>query len=314
MNGKRGIAMSKTMMNTKEVAEYLGIHEKQVYALIKAGRIPCTRVTGKWLFPNHLIDEWIISHAQKSISKASRKDSRAKKYILASGSNDPILDILLSNTKQSHPEIYIFTCNNGSTSGLQLLSDDLTDIAWCHFLDPQSNEHNIPYISSYFNGKDIAVVHLFYREQGFLVSPESPHQVKEFNHLTLPGVVFINRQGGSGTRIFLDYNLQKEGIDPSSIIGYENEVNTHFEIGLAILSGKAHVGIATIAVSKLFGLPFVPIMRESFNMVVTKATFFEKGVQAFIEILNSGDFRQKVKPLGNYDFSKSGNIIYSSIL
>ena len=98
---------------------------------------------------------------------------------------------------------------------------------------------------------------------------------------------------------------------PSKINGYEREVYTHFEVGLSILSKEADVGIATIAVSKLLGLPFIPITQESFDMILDQSTFFEKGIQAFIEILNSQEFRNRVERLGSYDFKNSGKILYS---
>jgi putative molybdopterin biosynthesis protein len=121
----------------------------------------------------------------------------------------------------------------------------------------------------------------------------------------------INRQKGSGTRVLLDYHLKKLQIAPSKINGYEREVYTHFEVGLSILSKEADVGIATIAVSKLLGLPFIPITQESFDMILDQTTFFEKGIQAFIEILNSQEFRNRVERLGSYDFKNSGKILYS---
>jgi putative molybdopterin biosynthesis protein len=100
-------------------------------------------------------------------------------------------------------------------------------------------------------------------------------------------------------------------ISASSIQGYEKEVYTHFEVGLSILSKEADVGIGTIAISKLFGLGFIPITHESFDMILDQSTFFEKGVQAFIEILNSQEFRNRVERLGDYDFKNSGKILYS---
>jgi putative molybdopterin biosynthesis protein len=100
-------------------------------------------------------------------------------------------------------------------------------------------------------------------------------------------------------------------ISPLKIDGYEREVFTHFEVGLSILTKEADVGIATIAVSKLLGLPFIPIVRESFDMLLDRSTFFNKGIQAFIEVLNSPAFRKPVEKVGNYDFSNSGKILYS---
>jgi excisionase family DNA binding protein len=303
--------MSEEMMNTKEVAHYLGVHEKQVYALIKSKRIPSTRVTGKWVFPRKLIDEWIDSNAQKSLGQAREKSRRVEGALLASGSNDPILDILHTYMRTLYPEFYIFTANTGSTDGLKALNMGYTDIAWSHLFDPKTGEYNIPFLSTYLPNVKPVVINLFYRELGFITAPKNPFGIKGFEDLAQKEVRFINRQKGSGTRVFLDYHLKRSRISFSKINGYEKEVSTHLEVGLSILSKEADVGIATVAVSKYLHLPFIPITRESFDMLLDQSTFFEKGVQAFIEILNTKEFRNKVERLGSYDFKNSGKILYS---
>ena len=303
--------MSEELMNTKEVSDYLGIHEKQVYALIKQKKIPCTRVTGKWLFPKDIIDEWIRTTAQKDV-KISSMNKNLKGVLLASGSNDPVLNILFTYMKNMYPEFHIYTSATGSTEGLNLLKNGETDIAWCHLLDPKTGEYNIPQVSTFFKNIDVAIVHLFYRELGFVISPSCKHDFHGFNDLTNKNIKFINRQGGSGTRILFDYNLQKNAIDHSQINGYDNEVYTHMEVGLALLSGEFDVGIASVAISRLLGLHFIPLVRESFDMVLLQKTFFERWVQALIDVLATDKFRKKVDPLGNYDFTEAGKIIYST--
>jgi excisionase family DNA binding protein len=303
--------MSEEMMNTREVAKYLGIHEKQVYALIKSKRIPSTRVTGKWIFPRKLIDEWIDSNAKTGLEQAKQKSRKIEGALLASGSNDPILDMLHTYMRKSYPEFYIFSANTGSTDGLKALNMGYTDIAWSHLFDPKSGEYNIPFLSSYLTDVKPVVVNLFRRDLGFVVAPKNPFHLRGFEDLTQKGVRFINRQKGSGTRVLLDHHLKRLRIGPSKISGYEKEVYTHFEVGLSILSKEADVGIATIAVSKLLGLPFIPVTQERFDMILDQSTFFEKGIQAFIEILNSYEFRNRVERLGNYDFRNSGKILYS---
>ncbi len=303
--------MSEEIMNTKEVARYLGIHEKQVYALIKAKRIPSTRVTGKWIFPKKLIDEWIETNARPGMAEARRKSKRIEGALLASGSNDPILDILKTYIRKSYPEFYIFSANTGSTDGLKALNRRYTDIAWSHLLDPKSGEYNLPYLSPYLPNLKPVVVNLFYRQLGFLVSSRNPSRIRGFEDLTRSKVTFINRQEGSGTRVLLDFHLKKLGISPSKVKGYGNEVYTHFEVGLSILAKEADVGIATGAVARLLGLSFVPITKERFDMILDQPTFFERRVQAFIEILNSPGFRSRVESLGGYDFKNSGKILYA---
>lgn len=306
-NGK---FMSQLMMSTKEVAEYLDIHEKQVYALIKEKKIPCTRVTGKWLFPKNLIDQWIGQSAAYSFEKRPAQ-KKPGIILLAAGSNDPVLDVLLGSVNFSDG-FHLFSTSTGSTEGLRLLGEKSVDIAWCHLFDPDTGEYNIPFLSRYIPDIDVAVVHLFYRELGFICSKSLTPSVKDFRDLVKPGIRFINRQPGSGTRILLDYYLEKNRIDSSKISGYENEVFTHFETGLAVASGEADAGIGTVAIAGIFNLPFTAIIRESFDMVLTKDIFFSKGVQAFIEMLNSEKFRKRISSLGKYDFKESGKIIYST--
>ncbi|HVO67814.1 MAG TPA: substrate-binding domain-containing protein [Syntrophales bacterium] len=305
--------MSGDMMNTKEVAQYLGIHEKQVYALVKAGRIPATRVTGKWIFPKKLIDEWIEANAEQGIKEAKSKSRKISGALLAAGSNDPVLDILQTCMRNSHPEIYIFSANIGSTEGLKALNMGYTDIAWSHLLDAKSGQYNFPYLAIYLPNVRAVVVNLFKREIGFVVAAGNPRNIKSFQDLVNKSIRFINRQRGSGTRLLIDYHLQQRGITPDTISGYDIEVYTHFDVGFSILSGEADVGIASAVVSKLLGLQFIPITWESFDMILDQPTFFEKGLQTFIGVLKSGEFRKIVDRLGGYDFKDSGKILYSAV-
>lgn len=303
--------MMEGMLNTKEVAQYLGIHEKQVYALIKAKKIPATRVTGKWIFPKKLIDDWILLHAQKGFEQARQKSRKIEGALLASGSNDPLLDMLQTYLKKSYPEFFIFSANTGSTEGLKALQQGYTDMAWSHLYDPKSDAYNIPFLASYLPDKSAIVVNLFRRELGLVAASQNPLGVRGFEDLARKEVRFINRQKGAGTRVLLDLHLQKLGISDSAIQGYETEVYTHFEVGLAVLAKEADAGLATTAVAKLLGLTFIPVTWENFDMILSQATFFERGVQALLEVLHSEHFRDRVNGLGGYDFEQSGKILYS---
>jgi putative molybdopterin biosynthesis protein len=232
--------------------------------------------------------------------------------LLACGSNDPILDMLQTYMKKTYPEFLILSANTGSTEGLKALNRGFTDLAWSHLLDPKSGQYNIPFLPAYVPDVKAVVVNLFHRELGLIMAPKNPSSIKGFEDLSKKGVRLVNRQKGSGTRVLLDHHLKQLKIPPSKIEGYEREVYTHFEVGLSVLSGEADAGIATIAVAKLLGLPFIPIARESFDMILDQKTFFHKGIQAFLEILNSKPFRQRVERIGAYDFKDSGKILYSA--
>jgi excisionase family DNA binding protein len=305
--------MSEEMMNTKGVAAYLGINEKQVYALIKAGRIPGTRVTGKWVFPKKLIDEWIEENARGALHQARERSRSMEGALLASGSNDPVLDFLLAGMRQSHPDSYFFCANTGSTEGLKALGGGYTDIAWTHLYDSQTDRYNIPFLPKYLPDVKAVLVHLFRREIGIVTAPGNPKGIEGIADLAGKKVRFVNRQAGSGTRILLDHHLGRQGISASSIAGYDREVYTHVEVGLTILSDEADAGIATVAVSRLMGLHFIPVTRENFDMVLGQSTYFSKGIQALMEVLKSSGFRGRFEHLGGYGFEDSGKILYSNI-
>ncbi len=303
--------MSSELMNTKEVAKYLDIHEKQVYLLIKAGKIPCTRVTGKWIFPLKLIDEWIQTNAQDGLQQARKRINSIEGALLAEGSNDPVLDMLLTAIKKDHPAFNIFSANTGSVSGLTALNSGLTDIAFAHLFDPQTGDYNTPYLKQYCPDNNPVVVNLFYRQIGFLIAKSQSNVFQGWESLKNKGLRFINRQRGSGIRILLDYELQSRGIDCGDILGYENEVYTHFEVGLSLVSDEADVGIASAAVAKILDLNFQPLVNERFDMILDKDIFFQPAIQALIETLQSDKFKSRVEKIGHYDFKDAGRILHS---
>jgi len=305
--------MSEEMMNTKEAAAYLGINEKQIYALIKAGRIPGTRVTGKWVFPKKLIDEWIEAGARSGLKEAREKSRGMEGALLASGSNDPVLDFLLTGMRRTHPECYFFCANTGSTEGLKALGGGYTDIAWTHLLDPESGRYNVPFLPKYLPDMKAVLVHLFRRQIGIVAAPGNPLGIGGIEDIAAKKTRFVNRQEGSGTRVLLDYHLKESGIPAEAINGYDRQVYTHVEVGLSILSGEADAGIATVAVSRLMGLHFAPVTQENFDMVLGQSTYFNRGIQALVEDLRSAGFRERFERLGGYGFEDSGKILYSNI-
>jgi putative molybdopterin biosynthesis protein len=124
-----------------------------------------------------------------------------------------------------------------------------------------------------------------------------------------PTLRFINRQAGSGTRIFLDQELARARVNPKKIIGYETEISTHLDVGVRVLKGEVDVGLATRTTAQLLGLDFVSLTRERFDMLVRKERFFTQGVQALLGILGSREYRERVCALGGYDITESGRII-----
>jgi excisionase family DNA binding protein len=292
------------LMNTKEVAAYLGIHEKKVYYLVKAGKIPCTRVTGKWTFPKNLIDQWI---EESTTGPVRRQRKEEKPFLLAAGSDDPSLGILQELYIKNRAPTSFFLATVGSSAGLVAIRDGVADLALAHLLDQETGEYNLPYLREIIPSGATAVS-LFNRELGLVVRAGNPLGLRKLPDLVRTGLRIINRQKGSGTRVYLDQELVRLGIEPNQIDGYEQHVVTHLEVGLKVLQGEADTGLATRAAARLLGLDFSPLTQERFDILIVKDRFFSRGVQALIEIVCSREFRTRVEALGGYDTSDSGRI------
>ncbi|MGC4115513.1 MAG: helix-turn-helix transcriptional regulator [Myxococcales bacterium] len=301
--------MSETLFNTKEVAKYLGINEKQVYALIKAQRIPATRLTGKWVFPKKLLDEWIEADARRALGQAREKSRRIDGAILAAGSDDPVLGFLAGALRRVDPGLVLFVAAVGSTEGLKALNRGYTDVAFTHLLDPETGEYNLPLLPKLVPDRKAAAINVFHRQIGLVVAKGNPKGIKSVAELKRKGVRLINRQAGSGTRQLLDAELAKAHLEGSKLDGYGAEVCTHHEVALAVHAGEADVGLAAASAARLLDLGFVPLREERFDMVVDRAAFFEQRIQALIDLLGSEEFRRQVSRLGGYDFRDCGKVL-----
>jgi putative molybdopterin biosynthesis protein len=297
------------LMNTRQVAHYLGINEKKVYYLTKAGAIPCTRVTGKWVFPKKLIDQWIEDSAEGLVRGKEKEGERP--FLLAAGSDDPSLGILRDLYSSHTNPASFFTATVGSSAGLSAVRDGVADLAMAHLLDAETGEYNLPFAKKMLPS-GAAVVLLFYRELGLILSRGNPREVKGLSDLTRKGIRTINRQHGSGTRHYFDLELAKLGIHPEEINGYEDTVPTHLEVGLKVLRKETDAGVATKTVAQLLGLDFVPLVRERFDILIPKAHFFSQPIQILLGIIGSREFRNRVEAMGGYDASESGRIIASN--
>lgn len=297
----------REFLNTREVAGYLGINEKKVYYMAKAGKLPCTMVTGKWVFPKKLIDEWIEESSRGAIQ--GRKSER-RAFLLAAGSDDPALGILRDMYASRRTPASLFMATTGSNGGLAALRDGVADFALAHLLDPETGEYNIPFIRRTIPS-EVAVVPLFHRELGLLVARGNPLGLQTLADLSRTGVWIINRQEGSGTRHYLDQEFSRLGLDGKRIDGYEDSVATHLEVGLKILKGEADAGVATGATARLLGLDFITLTQERFDILIPQERFFSRPIQTLLDVVGSREFRGRVEAMGGYDTSESGRILAS---
>jgi len=300
--------MAKEMMDTREVAEYLNINEKLVYKLLKEKKIPGTRVTGKWTFPRGLIDEWIVESAKETIG-LKNKPRELKDHIVIMGSNDFTVEFLSHELSRRFPEYSLSFANVGSLAGLIALSRGNSHIAGCHLFDPDTAQYNVPYVSRYLPGIRTTVINLVYRDIGLMVTPGNPLNIVSIKDLSRPAIKIINRQQGSGTRVLLDYELKKMGIAPNQVNGYEQEVNTHFEVAMAVVSGSADVGVGILSAAKMLNLTFIHLNNERYDLVIPRENLSAQPIVSLIEVIRSPEFKQSINQMGGYDTKDTGKVM-----
>lgn len=226
------------------------------------------------------------------------------------GSHDNTLDLLATLLRRHYPELRLASAHVGSTGGLLALQQGRAHLAGSHLFDPATATYNIPYIKRLLPELPLKVVHLVQREQGFIVLPDNPKNIRDFADLIRPEVRFTNRQRGSGTRILLDYELQRRQIAPHQINGYQQEEYTHMAVAVNVLSGVADVGLGILAAARALGLGFVPLVKERYELVVPATTFADERFQKLLALIRGEEFRQLAQELGGYDTSDTGKIVY----
>ncbi|HEX9454983.1 MAG TPA: molybdopterin biosynthesis protein, partial [Candidatus Binatia bacterium] len=194
--------------------------------------------------------------------------------ILCTGSHDLAIGVLEDQLKMRHAELKIAATNVGSLGGLLALQRGETHMAGTHLLDPATGVYNIPDIERTIPKVAVVLVHLAQREQGILVARGNPKSVVGLRDLARKDLRFVNRQAGSGTRVLLDFQLRKLGIDGASIVGYEREEFTHMAVGVAVASGLADAALGVRAAANALKLEFIPVASEQYDLLIQRS-FFE---------------------------------------
>jgi putative molybdopterin biosynthesis protein len=231
--------------------------------------------------------------------------------ILCTGSHDLSIDILGDQLKRDFPGLKIAASNVGSLGGLLSLQRGETHMAGTHLLDPASGDYNVPDIKRSIPHTPVVLIHLVRRQQGLIVRAGNPKAIKQLSDLARPDVTFVNRQAGSGTRVLLDYELQRLRVDPRSIRGYEREEFTHMAVAVAIASNLVDVGLGVKSAAQALGLHFIPVGEEQYDLLFLRSFFdSEKGVK-LLEVIRSADFKNTVEALGGYNARAAGEVVYT---
>ena len=296
------------LLTTKAVAQFLNINEKMVYSLVSEKGLPATKVTGKWLFPKNLVEQWIEVNTINYPSTAD-SPSVSQAVLIITGSNDLLLERVISLYNSHFPgDIAVFG-NLGSMGGLQALRQNFCHIASSHLLQQDGDEYNFEFATRELEHMP-AIVNFCKREQGILVKKGNTKKITTVSDFARPGIRIVNRPLGTGTRLLLDQELKKAAVRGDKIDGYNSEVHRHLDVGLEILAGRADAGFGIHAVAGLLDLDFVPLRWERYDLMIFKERFFDANVQQFLGLLHEEPFIRVAESLKGYDIGLSGRMLF----
>ncbi len=284
-------------MSTKELSKYLKTNEKKLYKMVQESRIPSTKIGGKIVFTRETIDKWILENTAR------------EQQIYIAGSDDMLLRTIIDAYNSTQNGL-VFYAPIGSMKGLRALKGNGATMSCVHILDTEKKEYNLSYVERYLGSDDYVVVHLYMREQGLCLQKGNPKGIASLQDLSAPGITFVNRNKGSGTRLLFDFLLQEKGINPSGIKGYDKEIESHLETGLTVLKGNADAGFCIRHAAHLLGLDFITLAHESFDIVVSKERSYSEHVRDFLNFFDQAQLLHHVQDLTGYDTGKMGKVIY----
>jgi len=229
-----------------------------------------------------------------------------ERTLVSIGSHDLIMDVIADMMPNIYKNMYLSSTHVGSMGGLMALKRGETHIAPIHLLDENTGEYNMSYIKRMFQ-EEMALIRGVGRVQGFIVKKGNPlriHTIEDIKKCR-----YVNRQRGAGTRILFDFKLKENNIDPDEINGYGLEMTTHMAVAALVQSDSADAGMGIQSAAKAMGLDFIPVGLEQYDFAIPKKYLELEYVRAFISILKSDAFKEKLDELGGYTYENTGDVI-----
>lgn len=230
-----------------------------------------------------------------------------KNTLVVTGSHDPLIDEIADMAKRIDRGARIASSHVGSTGGLLALKRHEAHMGGIHLLSDDGT-YNINALKSFFGEDEVILVKGVGRIQGLMTAPGNPLNIKDFSDV-LKGYRYVNRQGGSGTRILFDYLCKKHDISPQSVNGWNREEMTHTAVAAQIASGTGDLGLGIFSAAKLYSLDFIPVCTENYDFAVLKSAWKLPQTQMFIDILRSEEFKKRLEALGGYTAENAGEVL-----
>ncbi len=293
--------MNPSLMTTNEVAAYLRLKERKIYDLVGQGLIPCTKVTGKLLFPRQAIDLWLMNHLE-----GDQRSSQPIPTVLA-GSQDPLLEWAL---REANTDMALLC--HGSGDGIKRLLDNRAMMAGMHLLSDDGAHYNEPLQLGMGGMRDLVIIHWAWRTQGLLVRPGNPCGIDSLADLARPGIHVGHRQPDAGAETLFRHLLQRAGIARTALDLLPHPALTEDDLALDVREGRADAGLGVEAAARRHGLDFVPLHSERFDLAMRRQSYFEPPIQQLLAFTRSQRFRERSEAMGGYDISELGKVVYNA--
>jgi excisionase family DNA binding protein len=285
------------LLTTEEAATYLRLSERKLYELVANGAVPCSKVTGRWLFPKAALDRWV------TVGMAAPAAEPAPPIV--GGSHDPLLEWALRESGSG-----LATLPEGSEAGLQRLAarEVLAAAIHLHRIEGNDEAANADAVAHAPGLHDAVVIAFARREQGLLVAPGNPLKLTDMASVAARAARIALRPAGAGAQLLLLALLSQSGLAFEALNSVKPPCPTGPDIAQAVRAVRADCGIATRSVAQAAGLDFLPLTWERFDLVLRQRDYFTLGPQALFEFLRTAPFRERAAELGGYDVSDSGRV------
>jgi len=287
------------LLTTDEAAAYLRLSERKLYELVANGAVPCTKVTGKWLFPRAALDRWLVAGlVLPALAQAPAPP-------IVGGSHDPLLEWALRESGSG-----LASLPEGSEAGLRRLARGEISAAAIHLhrLDGDDEAANLDAVADAPGLHDVVVIACARREQGLVLAPGNPLQLRDIAGVAARRARLALRPQGAGAQLLLLALVARAGLAFDALELVKPACPTGADIAQAVRSGRADCGIATRAVAQAAGLDFVPLTWERFDLALHQRDYFRPGLQALFKFVRTAAFRERAAELAGYDVSEAGDV------
>jgi len=289
-------------LTTSEAADYVRLGERKLYELVTEGAIPGSKVTGKWLFPRHELDLWVLSGLARPAGMIA-----AEPPPIVGGSQDDLLEWTLRESGSG-----LASLTEGTARGVDRLQRGEVIAAAVHFHSEKVSDANIAAVRAMSGLHDAVLVAFARREQGLLVAPDNPKHLHSLADVLATGTQMAVRQPGAGAQMLLDVLLRRAGAGHKDLRRLDPPCLTGPDLAAAVGTDKADCGIATRAAAKSAGLDFVPLLWENFDLLMRQRSYFRPQIQALIGFIGDKRLKQRAAELTGYDTTPAGQIRFAA--